>query len=140
VDSGWSDERLAVEFAPFGIDHQNKELYRARTRGQLMLMRCRDCGTWTAVAGPVCPQCWSSDVAPSALSGNGCVYAYTFGVVGGAEDEPTVLVELDEQAGLRVAGPLVAGQGGPALIGRSVAVTWVEREGVPVPAFRVVAP
>jgi uncharacterized OB-fold protein len=50
---------------------------------------------------------------------------------------PVVVVELDEQPGLRYAGTVVDAANGDISIGRRVELAWLERAGSPRPAFRL---
>jgi uncharacterized OB-fold protein len=48
---------------------------------------------------------------------------------------PVVAVELDEQPGLRVTGTVVGCEPEAVTLGMRVKLTWVDRDGAPVPAF-----
>jgi hypothetical protein len=52
---------------------------------------------------------------------------------------PVVTVELDDQPGLRLTGTVVGASNDEIRIGRRAEVTWIERSGAPIPAFRMVA-
>jgi uncharacterized protein len=50
---------------------------------------------------------------------------------------PVVTVELEEQAGLRFTSTVVDAENDDIVIGTPVVLDWLDREGVPVPAFRL---
>jgi len=50
---------------------------------------------------------------------------------------PVVTVELDEQVGLRFTATVVDAPNEAIAIGERVELTWIDRAGVPVPAFRL---
>jgi uncharacterized OB-fold protein len=52
---------------------------------------------------------------------------------------PVVTVELEEQAGLRFTSTVVGAANDDIVIGAPVTLDWIDREGVPVPAFRLAA-
>lgn len=47
------------------------------TSGPLEAVHCNACGHLFLPRGPVCPRCWSSDLATRALSGHGSVATFT---------------------------------------------------------------
>jgi uncharacterized OB-fold protein len=50
---------------------------------------------------------------------------------------PVVVVELDEQPGLRYTSTVVGAAPDEIRIGRRVELTWIDRAGMPVPAFHL---
>jgi len=138
-----TDEELVARFAGYPLDHDNKAIYRARLDHRLLVMRCGDCGRWHEPAKPICPACWSTAVVPTEVSGRGTVFMYLVLHQGPPADGvdyafgyPVVTVELEEQAGLRVTGTMVGIATGDIEIGMPVALDWLDRDGVPVLAFR----
>ncbi|MBW3662283.1 MAG: OB-fold domain-containing protein [Actinobacteria bacterium] len=108
---------------------------------RLLIERCRVCGFWIHYPRPRCPVCLDDDVAPKPVSGRGRIESYTLThapPLGERTNAPTVhvLVELDEQAGLRVAATLEDGDG-PPRIGARVEVTYDDRAGYTLPRFRL---
>ena len=88
------------------INDENRAFWTGGADGELRFMRCSACGYYLHPPSPRCPECWSDDVAPEAVSGRGTVYTYTINRqqwMPGLE-VPFVLavVELDEQPGLRL--------------------------------------
>jgi uncharacterized OB-fold protein len=138
------DETLVARFAVYGLDHDNRHHYRGRLDHQLLLNRCRECGTWHHPPRPICPSCWSDEVVPTAVSGRGTIFLAIFLHQGPPTDGvdyttpyPVVTVELVEQAGLRFTGTVVDAAHDEIRIGRAVALDWIDRGGAPVPVFRL---
>ena len=109
--------------------------------------RCADCGRWHHPMRPMCPACWSWNVAPTAVSGRGTVHLFMLlhqgppaeGVDYAKAPHPVVTVQLAEQEGLRFTGTMVGCALDEIRIGMPVELTWIERNGSPYPAFRPAA-
>lgn len=93
---------------------------------------------------PECTNCRSGDLTFEPVSGRGVIFERAVVespvVVGFEDDVPyaCLFVELDEQAGLLVAGNLVDAAPYEARIGRPVEVVFrVERDGFTLPAFKL---
>lgn len=141
---GIDDDELVEHFRGWGIDHDTKARYRGWLSSRLLVNRCRDCRTWHEPPGPVCPACWSSRVEPTPVAGTGTIHTVTFLHQGPSVEGvdfstpyPIATVELDEQEGLRFTATVVGAPNSEIGIGERVRLTWVERAGVPVPAFRL---
>jgi uncharacterized OB-fold protein len=50
--------------------------WEACRREVLEVSSCGDCGNLFLPPGPRCPRCWSAQLAPRAVSGNGRVYSF----------------------------------------------------------------
>jgi hypothetical protein len=127
------------------IDADNEAYYRGLLERQLLLNRCGDCRAWHHPPRSVCPRCWSRQVAAEPVAGHGTIALATFLHQGPrgvdyAGGRPVAAVELDEQAGLRVTGGVVDSPRERIVVGARVELVWVDRDGVPAAAFRVVAP
>ena len=139
-----SDEDLLTRFAGYGVDHDTAPHLRGRLDRQLLINRCADCGHRHHPPRPVCPQCWSSAVSAQPVSGAGTIHLAVFLYQGPpapgvdySTPYPLVAVELDEQPGLRFTATVVDAANDEITIGRRVRLDWIERDGVPVPAFRL---
>jgi len=99
---------------PFPTTDALTEPFWAGARaGKLVIQRCPDCGLYIHLPRPVCRRCQSMDVAHEEVSGRGTVYSFTetrkafhpFFV----DRIPylVVVVELEEQPGLRLVSNLV---------------------------------
>lgn len=135
---------LFAKLGHMGIDHDNKWLYLGWLKHELLINRCRSCGHWRHPPRPICPECWSFDVVPTRVSGNGVIAMLTFlhygpvidGVDYSNEGHAVAVVELEEQKGLRFTSTVVDYERGRLRIGDRVGLAWVTRHGAPFPAFR----
>jgi uncharacterized OB-fold protein len=135
VTAETADGDVFERFPSEWIDLDNVEFYRGLLRRQLLVNRCGDCSTWYQPHWPTCPQCWSGNVSPTEVSGAGTVHTFT---VAPGSDHALAVIDLVEQDGLRASGLVVDIAPADLTIGRSVELTWLERDGHPVPAFRPV--
>ena len=55
------------------LDVDNRAFWTGGERGELMINRCADCGTWIHPPKPVCRHCLSDRVAPAAVAGTGTI-------------------------------------------------------------------
>lgn len=93
---------------------------------------------------PVCPTCLSDDIEPSEVAGNGAIYLAVFLHQGPpatgvdySTPYPVVTVELDEQTGLRFTSTVIDAPVDQITIGRRVTLDWIDRDGTPLPVFRL---
>jgi uncharacterized protein len=139
-----SDDELVQRFPGQPISHDNAEHYRGRLRRELLMNRCQACNSWHAPPKPVCAQCWSFDVKATPVTGEGTIFMAIFlhqgppapGVDYSAP-YPVVTVELDEQPGLRFTSTVVAADKDTIRIGERVRLSWIERDGTPLPVFEL---
>jgi uncharacterized OB-fold protein len=126
------------------------ELSRAYWEGarehRLMVQRCASCARFVHHPKASCPFCGGRELRPTAVSGRGVVYAYTVshyvGAPGFEQETPyaVVLVDLEEQAGLRVAGNLRGCPPAAVRVGMPVEATFEEvAPGVVLPQFRALS-
>ncbi len=141
VDLG--DAELVERFASVPVDRDNRYFYEGWLDHELRLNRCADCGRRHHPPKPMCPFCWSWDVTATPVSGRGTVYLLMLlhqgapaGVDGGQSPYPVVVVELDEAPGVRLTSTVVDCPPELVRIGMPVEVAWIDRDGVPFPAFR----
>jgi uncharacterized protein len=139
-----TDEELIERFAGYGVDRDTAAHFRGRLERQLLMNRCQTCERWHHPPRPLCPDCWSADVTAQPIAGAGTIHLAIFLHQGPpapgvdySTPYPLVTVELDEQLGLRFTGTVIDADNADITIGRRVALTWIERAGVPVPAFRI---
>lgn len=127
------------------IDRDTFALYEGFLNRRLLINRCQDCHQFFQPPWPSCPNCWSDDVVPTEVKGDGTVFTFVIlhtGALQGVEGvdyvkgHPLAVIELDEQPGLRVTGPIVDCPNEQIEIGMRVNLTWIERDGAPVPAFQ----
>lgn len=125
------------------LDQDNRYFFDGLRNRELVLNRCRNCGTWHAEPlRPVCSACQSWDMGHEPVSGRGVVYMFTRlhqgpEIEGVSYDPPLTLavVELAEQPALRVLGTIVGDQAQGDIIGRAVGLTWPDDLVAPRLAF-----
>jgi hypothetical protein len=144
VPTDITDDELVARFSGQRIDHDNKETYRARLDHRLLVNRCADCGVWHQPPKPICPACWSTNLTPTEVCGRGTIYMAIFLHQGPPAEgvdyrtpHPVVTVELDEQVGLRFTSTVVGSTNDEIRIGELVELDWIERDGMPLPVFRL---
>jgi len=144
VTTGMSDLDLVTAYAPLSVDRDNADLYRGWLARELRVRHCRGCDHTFLPFRPVCPQCWSFDVDHRIVAGTGTIHLMMLlhqgpaapGVDYTAGPYPVAVVELDERPGLRITATILDATPADLVIGRRVALTWFERNGAPLPAFR----
>lgn len=121
------------------LTDQNRHFWTGGADGELRVLRCSQCGYWIHPPAPVCPECLSREVAPQATTGRGVVATYTVnhqpwypGL-----DPPYVvaMVELDDQAGLRLTTNIVGCPPGDVRIDMPVRVVFEQYDDVWLPFF-----
>jgi uncharacterized OB-fold protein len=145
--SAVTDAELVDRLTRQRVDHDNKEYYRGWLERRLLMNRCHDCGRWHHPPKPVCPNCWSSDIRPTEVSGRGTIHLLMLlhqgppapGVDYAAGPHPVATVELVEQPALRLTTTIVDCPLDEIAIGMPVELTWIERDGAPFPVFRPAA-
>lgn len=114
--------------------------WKAAARGKLEILRCRGCRRFVHYPREDCPSCGAKELAPEPVSGRGTVYTFTIAHHAGAGIEvpfALVLVELEEQPGLRVLANLLDCPLEEVRVGMAVEVTFqAVAEGVTLPQFR----
>ncbi len=137
-----TDRELIDLYPGEPVDHDNAFFYWGLFERKILMLRCNDCGRRHHPAGPVCPTCWSTSLTPTPIGGGGTVHLlirlhqgpYVPGI-DYSTPYPVATVELDEQPGLRITAALTGPVTATAQIGTRVRLSWIERGGIPVPAF-----
>ncbi len=127
------------------LDDANRHFWTGGAEGELRFRRCADCGYWLHPAGPRCPQCLSKNLVVEATSGKAIVHTYS------VDHQPwypnldppyvVAIVELPEQAGLRLTTNLFAADGSnldedTVTIGMPVTVFFEQYDDVWLPFFK----
>jgi len=111
--------------------------------GALLLQRCRACGWYLHPPDPTCPRCLSDGFDHVAASGRGTIFAFTIARQAFhqsfADHVPYVLalVELEEQAGLRVLSNIIESDHAALADGAPVELTFEARGQWKLPQFRL---
>jgi uncharacterized OB-fold protein len=125
------------------ITDDNSAFWTGGRDGRLMVTTCEDCGHRTHPPTPRCPSCYGERVAPRAVSGRGSVYSFTVNRRAWSPglEVPYVIavVELAEQAGLRLLTNIVGSPPEEVEIGMPVEVEFAERGAAFLPLFHAAA-
>ncbi|GAA1867078.1 hypothetical protein GCM10009836_54370 [Pseudonocardia ailaonensis] len=125
---------------PPALTPLNRSFWTGGAEGRLLVHRCRDCGTWLHPAPEVCRVCLSRAVGPEPASGRGTVAAFTvnhqqWNPAGTVEPYVIAMVELPEQAALRLITNVVGCRPGDVHIGMAVRVRFEPLDDVWLPLF-----
>jgi uncharacterized OB-fold protein len=138
-----------VSAAPSGIPLPRLEVdteffWTGGARGELLIQRCQDCGTYLHPPSYHCRACGSSKVAPEPVSGRGQVFSYTINRQPflAAYPPPYVIaiVELEEQEGLQFTTRVVDCDPDDVRIGMPVSVRFEDHGDVFLPVFAPIEP
>ena len=114
--------------------------WEATAEKKLKILRCQTCKTYVHYPKPSCWNCGGADVKPEEVSGRGAVYSYTVThqpVPGYEPPFAVVIVELEEQAGLRMVSNVINVPPEDVRIGMPVEVTFQPvAEDVWLPLFK----
>ena len=123
------------------LDEPSRFFWTSGKDGTLRFLRCSACSYLIHPPAPVCPECLSRDVAPSAVSGRGTVHSFTVNHHSwdGAGDIYVLgLVTIDEQPDVRLTTNLVDVEPTDVHIGMPVEVVFDDHDPVYLPLFRPV--
>jgi hypothetical protein len=125
------------------IDDETRPYWEGALRHTLVILRCGGCGFYVHYPKRACPRCGSEHLAATPVSGRGVVHSYTVShhkAAPGFEDRvPFVvaLIELEEQAGLRLIANLPDCPLADVSIGMAVEVCFEDvAPDVSLPQFR----
>jgi uncharacterized OB-fold protein len=122
------------------LQFENVAFWTGGARGELLITRCRSCAHWIHPPLPRCPACRSGEVAAEPVSGRARVHTFTVNRHPWfpGQEVPYVLaiVELPEQAGLRLTTRLVDISPEDVRIGLPVRVQFEQVDDVWLPLFR----
>jgi len=125
------------------VTPDNEHFWTGGADGELRFLRCGACRYWIHPPAPICPSCLSRDVQPDAVSGRATVHTYTVNWQPWYPnlDPPYVvaIVELPEQAGLRLTTNIVGCEPDDVTIGMAVQVLFEDWDGVWLPFFEPTA-
>lgn len=122
----------------------NEHFWRGGAVGELRILRCDACGEYVHPPRPACPRCLGRRLTPRAVSGVATVYSVTVNhhpwYPGQQVPYAVALVELPEQAGLRLTTSIVGCPPGAIRIGMPVRAVFVPVADVWVPVFAAAEP
>jgi uncharacterized OB-fold protein len=134
--------RPAFRILPL-VDAQNAHFWTGGSEGELRFLRCAACRHWVHPPAPVCPACLGRDLGIEAVGGRARVATYTVNhqrwIPGFEPPYVVAIVELEEQAGLRLTTNLVGCDADAVRIGMPVQVVFEQRDGVWIPLFEPAA-
>ena len=124
------------------LHEHNRAFWTGGADGQLMIARCTQCELWVSPPAADCPDCGAA-LVPRPVSGRGTVFTYTvnYQPFNPAVPVPYVIaiVQLDEQADLRIASNIVDCEPDSVYVGLAVEVRFephdVDGDSVFVPVF-----
>ncbi len=130
-------------------DAEARPFWQATARGELCVQRCAECGRFRMPPRPMCPHCRSLASEWHAVSGRGRIWSFAvphpplLPAYAACAPYNVVVVELDEDPGLRLVGNLVASVDDPIngidpatiAIGEAVRVVFAAVENVAFPRW-----
>lgn len=138
-----------VDVGPFRVPPQltavTEAFWTGGERGELMIHHCDDCNDWFHPPRENCRQCHSSNVAPRAASGRGVIKSFTinhqqWNPAGYAAPYVIAIVELEEQANLRLITNIVDCDPSEVAINAAVSVKFAPLDDVWLPFFQLTQP
>jgi uncharacterized OB-fold protein len=117
----------------------NRHFWTGGEHGELRFLRCRACRHWIHPPSPICPSCLGRDLGVEAASGRARVASFTLNhqpwIPGFAPPYLIAIVELEEQAALRLTTNLVGCAADEVEIGMPVRAVFEQHEDVWIPLF-----
>lgn len=121
------------------VTPDTEHFWRGGEQGELRFLRCAECGHWIHPPAPVCPVDLSKNLEVEAVSGKAFVHTYTVNhhpwMPGFDPPYVVAIVELPEQAGLRLTTNVVNCDPDEIEVGMPVRVTFEQYEDVWLPLF-----
>jgi uncharacterized OB-fold protein len=121
------------------LEADNRPFWTGGAKGELLIVRCSQCGHYSHPPVPLCRSCGSVNLTPTPVSGRGTVFSFTINrqAFMPAIPPPYVIaiVELEEQEGLQFMTRIVNCDPEVVRIGMEVRVRFEENHEVWVPLF-----
>ena len=118
----------------------NEHFWRGGKDGRLRILRCGDCGWYIHPFAARCTRCSSANVSPEPVSGKGTVIGFTINhqpwVPNVEVPYVVALVELAEQANVRLMTNLPECEPDEVAVGMAVEVYFEQQDEIFVPLFR----
>jgi uncharacterized OB-fold protein len=110
------------------LDDGNRDFWTAGERGELRFWRCLDDGFYIHPYSPLCPRCHSKRLETQPVSGKATVVAFTINyqpwMPGPELPFAAAIVEMPEQAALRLTTNIVNCDPNDVFVGMKVRVTF----------------
>lgn len=117
----------------------NRGFWTGGREHELRIRRCQRCGFWAHPPTLVCPKCWHRDLRWEATAGTATLYTFTLNHKAWNPDVPVpyviAIVELPEQAALRLTTNIVNGAPEDLHIGMPLRVTFEQHGELFIPLF-----
>lgn len=123
--------------ADIAPDYDSMPYWRGCAERRLLIARCQSCGHWIHYPRQTCPKCWSEAVEVEEVAGNGTIYTYV--VFDHPDPYVFARIELTECPGVIIMAPICDCSPSEVAIGMAVQLMWIDKNGLPVPAFRLVS-
>lgn len=120
------------------LDDETGFFWTSGKDGRLRILRCEACRYLVHPPAPVCPTCLGRSLSPDVLSGRASVATFTVNHHpwdGSSEPWVVAIVELDEQADVRLMTNIVGVDPDEVAIGMPVQVVFEDHDPVFVPLF-----
>jgi uncharacterized OB-fold protein len=120
------------------VTERSAAFWTGGAEGELRIARCQNCGWYAHSPLPVCPRCRRVEIRAEPVSGKGTVWSFTVNRYPFSPIEPpyvVALVELVEQAGLRLLTNVVGCDPDDVRIGMPVHVVFARVGDAFVPVF-----
>lgn len=121
-------------------DGDNAEMLKGWRDGRLLLRSCGGCGLAFFYPRPLCPYCWSTDLAWKPTAGTGTVVSFSCihrpNHPSFLDEVPIVLAEIRLTEGLPLLARIVGGDAGAVHSGMAVSLVPLPEAGrYPLPTF-----
>ncbi|MFD9668701.1 Zn-ribbon domain-containing OB-fold protein [Rhodococcus sp. NPDC059968] len=106
--------------------------------GRLRIEQCDACEYLVHPPSGHCPRCGGDRCTPRPVSGRGTIHSYTVNYQQWFDGQPPyiiIIIDLDEQAGLRLTSNLLDCAPEDVFVGMRVSVRFLARHGVWYPVF-----
>lgn len=117
----------------------NRFFWTGGARGELLILRCADCGHWLHPPGARCPACLGTKLEPTPVSGRGVVETFTVNHQPWSRDlaVPYVIaiVSLEGCPGVQLTTNIVGIAPEALQIGMSVQCSFEQHDDVWLPLF-----
>jgi uncharacterized OB-fold protein len=121
------------------LTDENRFFWTSGEDGRLRFLRCDDCGLIVHPPSPICPRCLSKRLTVTAVSGRATVATFTVNhqpwIPGFDPPYVVAIVEIDEQADVRLMTNIVGCRPDEVRIGMPVRVSFEHHDDVWLPLF-----